>query len=96
MKRSTNRKRYRPEEVVAKLRQADEVLAKGTPIAEVARSVGLSEVTLHRWQAEYGAVDPDAVKRLKDLEEENARLQRLVADQQLDIQILKKIAKGEF
>jgi transposase-like protein len=95
MKRS-NRKRHRPEEVVAKLRQADEALAKGTPLAEVARSLGVSEVTLHRWGAEYGAVDRDAVKRLKDLEKENARLKRLVADQQLDIQILKEIAKGEF
>jgi len=88
MKRS-NRKRHRPEEVVAKLRQADEALAKGTPIAEVARSLEVSEVTLHRWRTEYGAVDRDAVKRLKDLEKENARLKRLVADQLLDIQILK-------
>ena len=99
MKRS-NRKRHRPEEVVAKLRQADEALAKGTPIAEVARSLGVSEVTLHRWRAEYGAVDRDAVRRMKELEKElekeNARLKRLVADQQLDIQILKEIAKGEF
>ena len=54
MKRS-NRKRHRPEEVVAKLRQADEALARGTPIAEVARSLGVYEVTLHRWRAEYGA-----------------------------------------
>ena len=81
---------------MAKLRQADEALAKGTPIAEVARSLGVSEVTLHRWRAEYGVVDRDAVKRLKDLGKENARLKRLVADQQLDIQILKEIAKGEF
>jgi len=95
MKRS-NRRRHRPEEVVSKLRQAGEDLAKGTPLAEVARSLGVSEVTLHRWRAEYGAVDRDAVKRLKDLEKENARLKRLVADQQLDIQILKEIAKGEF
>jgi putative transposase len=94
MKRS-NRKHPRPEEVVAKLRQADEVLAKGTPLTEVARSLGVSEVTLHRWRAEYGAVDRDAVKRLKDLEKENARLKRLVADQQLDIQILKEVAKEE-
>ncbi len=62
----------------------------------MARSLGVSEVTLHRWRAEYGAVDRDAVKRLKDLEKENARLKRLVVDQQLDIQILKEIAKGEF
>ena len=96
MKRSTNRKRPRPEEVVAKLRQADEALAKGTPIAEVARSLGVSEVTLHRWRAEYGAMDRDAVRRMKELEKENARLKRLVAEKELDILILKEVAKGEF
>jgi transposase-like protein len=93
MKRS-NRKRHRPEEVVAKLRQADEALAKGTPIAEVARSLGVSEVTLHRWRAEYGAVYRDAVKRLNELEQENARLKRLVAEKELDILILNEVAKG--
>lgn len=96
MKDPGRRKRHRPEEVVAKLRQVDEALAAGKPIAEVARSLGVSAVTLHRWRAEYGAADRDAVRRLKDLEKENARLKRLVADQQLDIQILKEIAKGEF
>jgi putative transposase len=95
MKRS-NRKRHRPEEVVAKLRQADEALAKGTPIAEVARSLGVSEVTLHRWRVEYGAMDRDAVRRMKELEKENARLKRLVAEKELDILILKEVAKGEF
>ena len=96
MKRSTNRKRPRPEEVVAKLRQADEALAKGTPIAEVARSLGVSEVTLHRWRAEYGAVDRDAVKRLKDLEKENARLRRAVSDLTLDKLILQEASRGNF
>ena len=75
MKRSTNSKRYRPEEVAANVRQADEVI-------------------LHRWCAAYGAVDRDAAKRLKDPDRENASLKRLVADQQLDIQILKEIVKG--
>jgi transposase-like protein len=64
MKRS-NRKRHRPEEVVTKLRQADEALAEGAPITEVARSLGVSEVILHRWRAEHGAVDLDAVRRMK-------------------------------
>ena len=95
MKRS-NRKRHRPEEVVAKLRQADEALAKGTPIAEVARSLGVSEVTLHRWRAEYGAVDRDAVKRLKDLEKENSPLKRLLADAELDKAILREAASGRL
>ena len=96
MKRSTNRKRPRPEEVVAKLRQADEALAKGTPIAEVARSLGVSEVTLHRWRAEYGAMDRDAVRRMKELEKENGRLKRLVADLSLEKQVLKDIASGNL
>jgi putative transposase len=95
LKRS-NRRRHRPEEVVATLRQADEALAKGTPIAEVARSLGVSEVTLHRWLAEYGAMDRDAVRRMKELEKENPRLKRLVAEKELDILILKEVAKGEF
>lgn len=90
------RKRHRPAEVVAKLREADEALAKGMPIAEVARSLGVSAVTLHRWRAEYGTADREAVRRLKELEKENAQLKRLVADQLLDIQILKEVAKGEF
>ena len=96
MKDPGRRKRHRPEEVVAKLRQADEALAKGVPIAEVARALGVSAVTLHRWRAEYGTADREAVRRLKDLEKETARLKRLVADQLLDIQILKEVAKGEF
>jgi transposase-like protein len=96
MKRPTNRKRHRPEEVVAKLRQADEALAKGVTIAEVMRSLGVSEFTLHRWRAEYGAADRDAVRRLKELEKEIARLKRLVAEKGLDIQILREAAKGEF
>jgi putative transposase len=79
--------------VVAKLRQADEALAQGKLIAEVARSLGVSE---HRWRAEYGAMDRDSVRRMKELEKENGRLKRLVADQRLDIQILKEIAKDEF
>jgi len=92
----SNMKRHRPEEVVTKLRQTDEALAKGTPIADVARSLGASEVTLHRWRAEYGAMDRDAVRRMKELEKENARLKRLVAEKELDILILKEVAKGEF
>ena len=76
MKRS-NRKRHRPEEVVTKLRQSDEALAKGTPIAEVARSLAVSEVTLHRWRAEYGAMDRDAVRRMKDLENTDRRAKQV-------------------
>jgi putative transposase len=96
MQRPTNRKLHRPEEVVAKLRQADEVLTKGVAIAEVTRSLGVREVTLHRWRAEYGAADRDAVRRLTELEKENARLKRFVAEKELDIQLLKEVSKGSF
>lgn len=81
---------------MAKLRQADEALAKGVAIAEAARSLGVSAVTLHRWRAEYGTADREAVRRLKKLEKNNARLKRLVAENERDIQILTEAAKGEF
>ncbi len=96
MKRAMIRKRHRPEEIVAKLRETDEALAQGKSLDDVAKSLGGSLMTLHRWRTEYGSTDRDAVKRLKELERENGRLKRLVADQALDIQILKEVAKGEF
>jgi len=90
------RKRHRPEEIVAKLREADEALSQGKTLEDVAKSLGVSLMTLHRWRTEYGSNDRDAVKRLKELERKNGRLKRLVADQALDIQILKEVANGEF
>ena len=96
MKRAMTRKRHRPEEIVAKLRETDEALAQGKTLEDIAKSLGVSLITLHRWRTEYGSTDRDAVKRLKELERENGRLKRLVADQALDIQILKEVAKGEF
>ena len=96
MKRAMTRKRHRPEEIVAKLREVDEALSQGKTLEDVAKSLGVSLMTLHRWRTEYGSTDRDAVKRLKELERENGRLKRLVADQALDIQTLKEVAKGEF
>ena len=96
MKRAMTRKRHRPEEIVAKLREADEALSQGKTLEDVAKSLSVSLITLHRWRTEYGSTDRDAVKRLKELERENGRLKRLVADQAPDIQILKEVAKGEF
>ena len=96
MKRAMTRKRHRPEEIVAKLREADEALSQGKTLDDVAKSLSVSLITLHRWRTEYGSTDRDAVKRLKELERENGRLKRLVADQAPDIQILKEVAKGEF
>ena len=92
MKRAMIRKRYRPEEIVAKLRETDEALAQRKTPEDVAKSLGVSLMTLHRWRTEYGSTDRDAMKRLKELERENGRLKRLVADQALDIQILKEVA----
>ena len=96
MKRAMTRKRHRPEEIVAKLREVDEALSQGKTLEDVAKSLGVSLMTLQRWRTEYGSTDRDAVKRLKELEPENSRLKRLVADQALDIQILKEVANGEF
>ena len=96
MKRAMTRKRHRPEEIVAKLREADEALSQGKTLEDVATSLGGSLMTLHRWRTEYGSTDRDAVKRLKELESENGRPKRLVADQALDIQILKEVVKEDF
>ena len=78
------------------MREADEAVAKGKTVEDVAKSLGVSLMTLQRLRTEYGSTDRDAVKRLKELESENSRLKRLVADQALDIQILKEVANGEF
>ena len=78
------------------MREADEALSQGKTLEDVAKSLGVSLMTLHRWRTEYGSTDRDAVKRLNELERKNGRLKRLVADQALDIQILKEVAKGEF
>ena len=96
MKRAMTRKRHRPEEIVAKLREVDEALSQGKTLEDVAKSLGVSLMTLHRWRTEYGSTDRDAVKRLKELEHENGRINLLDVDQALDIQILKEVAKGEF
>jgi transposase-like protein len=90
------RKRHKPEEIVAKLRQVDEQLAVGRSVAEAAKAMAVSEVTLHRWRQQYGTLQRDDVRRLKELQAENGRLKRLVADQALDIAMLKEVAKGEF
>ena len=86
----------RPKEIVAKLRETDEALEQGKSLEDVAKSLGVSLMTLHRWRTEQGSTDRDAVKRLKEVECENGRLKRMVEDQTLNIQILKEVAKGEF
>ncbi len=84
-------KRHAPEQIVRKLREADAELAAGASIPEVARKIGISEATFHRWRNQYGGMKADAMKHLKELEKENARLKKLVAEQALDISILTRL-----
>ena len=84
----------RPEEIVGKLRQLDVVTAQGTPLAEAIRSIGVSEVTYHRWRNEFGGLKLDQVKRLKELELENSRLRKAVSDLTLDKLILAEALRG--
>lgn len=88
------RKRHSAEEIVTKLRQVDVLMAQGRPVAEAVRSIGVTEVTYYRWRNEYGGLKGDQVKRLKELETENARLRRAVSDLTLDKLILAEAAKG--
>ena len=90
------RKIHKPEEIVAKLRQVDVLTAQGMPVEEAVRSIGVTEVTYYRWRQEYGGLKSDQVKRLKDLETENARLRKAVSDLTLDKLILQEAAKGNF
>jgi transposase-like protein len=90
------RKSYRPEEIVAKLRQVDVLMSQGQPAAEAIRQIGISEVTYYRWRREFGGLNGDHVRRLKELEQENARLRRAVSDLTLDKLILTEEAKGNF
>ena len=90
------RKRHKPEEIVAKLRQVDVLTGQGKSIAEAVRTIAVTETTYFRWRAEYGGIKSDQVKRLKELELENARLRRVVSDLTLDKLILTEAARGNF
>jgi putative transposase len=89
-------KRPKPEEIVAKLRQVDVLTAQGRPVAEAVRSIGVTEVTYYRWRKEFGGLKLDQVKRLKELETENQRLRKAVADLTLDKLILAEAARGNY
>ncbi|MGD0635958.1 MAG: transposase, partial [Beijerinckiaceae bacterium] len=91
-----SKKRHKPEEIVAKLRQVDVLVSQGKPVAEAVRAIAVTEVTYYRWRQEYGGLKGDQVKRLKDLEAENARLRRAVSDLTLEKLILKEAASGNF
>lgn len=90
------RRRLTPEQVVRKLREADRMLNEGEDLAAVCRHLEVSEQTYHRWRNQYGGMKADDTKRLKELERENQRLKRIVADKELEIDALREISKGNF
>jgi putative transposase len=91
-----SRRRHTPEQVVRKLREADRLLSEGTELPEVLKYLEIAEATYHRWRNQFGGMKTNDVKRLKELEIENQRLKRMVADQVLEVAALKEISKGNF
>ena len=89
-------RRPKPEEIVSKLRQVDVLVSQGKTVADSVRSIGVTEVTYYRWRKEYGGLKLDQIKRLKDLETENLRLRKAIADLTLDKLILKEAASGNW
>ncbi len=90
------RKRFSSEQIITMLREAEVLLNQSNPVAEVCRKLGVSEQTYYRWRKEYGGMRVDQARRLKELEQENARLKKLVADLSLDNAILKEVNRGNF
>jgi len=90
------RKRHSPEQVVRKLREAEADLASGSALDQVCKKLGISEATYHRWKKQYGGAGAEEVRRLKELEEENARLKAIVEDLELDKRILKEALEGNY
>jgi len=90
------RKRFTAEQIIQNLREAEVLLAQGKTIAQVCKTIGITDQTYYRWRKEYGGIRTDQAKRLKDLEKENARLKRLLADAELDKAILREAASGNF
>jgi transposase-like protein len=90
------RRRHTPEQIIRKLREADRLLGEGAEIADVARHLEVSEQTYHRWRNQFGGMKADDAKRLKDLERENARLKKIVADKELEIDALREINRGNW
>ena len=91
-----SRRRHTPEQIIRKLRHAEQLIANGATTADAAKQIEVSEPTFHRWRNRYGGMKSDDVKRLKELERENARLKKIVADQALDIDALREVAKGNW
>lgn len=89
-------KKHTPEQIIAKLRQSEKMKAEGATVAMIVKRLGITEQTLNRWRNQYGAMSKDEAARLKLLEQENAQLKRIVADQALDIRMLKDLQSGKF
>jgi transposase-like protein len=89
-------KRHTAEQIIAKLREAEVLLGKGFKVPHICNQLGVSEQTYYRWRSDYGGMRTDQAKRLKELEKENARLKKLLADSELDKAILKEAASGNF
>lgn len=83
-------KKYRPEQIVEKLRQADVELGKGTTVPEVCRAIEISQQTYYRWRQKYGGMSPQLIAELKTLQKENQRMRKIIADQRIDLEILKE------
>jgi len=90
------RKRYNAEEIIHRLREADVLLGQGQTVGQVCKQLGVTDQTYYRWRKTYGGMRVDQVKRLKELETENARLKRAVADLTVDKMILKEVAEGKY
>lgn len=90
------RRTYTPEQIINKLREVEVFISQGATDGEAGRKVGITEQTYYRWRREYGGMRIEQAKRLKEMEKENARLKKLVADLSLDISILKEAARGNF
>jgi putative transposase len=90
------RKAFKPEQIIGKLREAEILLSQGSTVAEASRKLNVTEQTYYRWRKEYGGMRVDQARRLKELEQENSRLKKLVADITLDNAILKEAARGNF
>ncbi len=90
------RRRHTPEQIIRKLREADRLLGEGAEIADVARHLEVSEATYQRWRNQFGGMKADDAKRLRELERENTRLKRIVADKELEIDALREVSRGNW
>jgi putative transposase len=90
------RRRHTPEQIIRKLRDADRLVGEGADVADVARHLEVSEATYQRWRNQFGGMKADDAKRLKELERENARLKRIVADKELEIDALREVSRGNW